>query len=187
MIPSSLHLRASFVAVCLLGATLAACQGPTDATSSPGDLAGIQADNVIFGMVSYLTSKGVRQGRIDADTAYIYNDSSSIQLEGMHVVFYAEDGTERAVVVAERGELDQVSDRMVARGNVVLTIRTDGRKIESPELQYDPNRDRIWSDSATVMTMADGRVTRGTSFESDLSFENVKVANPRGAIGEIVF
>ncbi len=138
-------------------------------------------------MVSYLTSQGVRQGRIDADTAYVYNDSSSIQLQGMHVIFYAEDGQERANVVAERGELDQVSDRMIARGNVVLIIRADGRKIESPELQYDPDRDRIWSDSATVMTMADGRVTRGTAFESDLSFENVNVANPRGAIGEIVF
>lgn len=183
----SFHLRASALATCLLGATLVACQGPTDATDSAGDLAGIEADNVIFGMVSYLTSKGVRQGKIDADTAYIYNDSSSIQLEGMHVTFYAEDGTERAVVVAERGELDQVSDRMVARGNVVLTIHQDGRKIESPELRYDPNRDRIWSDSTTVMTMADGRVTRGTAFESDLSFENVTVANPRGAIGEIVF
>jgi LPS export ABC transporter protein LptC len=183
----SFRLRIAFAAGCVLVGGLAACNGPTEAADSAGSLESIQADNVIFGMVSYLTSSGVRQGRIDADTAYIYNDSSSIQLRGMHVVFYAEDGTERAVVVAERGELDQVSDRMVARGNVVLTIHTDGRKIESPELQYDPNRDRIWSDSATVMTMADGRVTRGTSFESDLSFDNVKVANPRGAIGEIVF
>jgi LPS export ABC transporter protein LptC len=170
-----------------LGAGLVACEGPTEATGAVGDLANIDADNVMFGMVSYLTSKGVRQGRIDADTAYVYNDSSSVQLQGMHVVFYAEDGQERATVVAERGELDQISDRMIARGNVVLTIHGDGRKIESAELLYDPDRDMIWSDSATVQTLADGRVTRGTAFESDLSFNNVTIANPRGAIGEIVF
>jgi LPS export ABC transporter protein LptC len=184
----SFRLRASFVGACLVGAgLLAACEGPTDATGAAGDLPNIEADLVNFGMVSYLTSKGVRQGRIDADTAYVYNDSSNIQLRGMHVVFYAEDGQERATVVSERGELDQISDRMVARGNVVLTIPEDGRKIESAELQYDPDRDMIWSDSATVQTLPDGRVTRGTSFESDLSFENVTIANPRGAIGEIVF
>lgn len=187
MINTTLRLRALFVAACLLSAGLVACEGPTDTGGDPGDLANIQADLVNFGMVSYLTSSGVRQGRIDADTAYVYNDSSNIQLRGMHVVFYAEDGRERATVVAERGELDQISDRMVARGNVVLTIHEDGRKIESPELLYDPDRDMIWSDSATVQTMADGRVTRGTAFESDLTFNHVTIANPRGAIGEIVF
>ncbi len=176
-----------YVVACLFVAGLVACKGPTEATTSAGDLANIQADLVNFGMVSYLTSKGVRQGRIDADTAYVYNDSSNIELRGLHVIFYAEDGRERATVTADGGELDQVSDRMIARGNVVLVIREDGRKIESPELQYDPDREMIWSDSATVQTMADGRVTRGTSFKSDLAFNNVTIANPRGAIGEIVF
>ncbi len=166
---------------------VAACEGPNESPTASQDLTSIQADNVIFGMVSYLTSKGVRQGRIDADTAYVYNDSATIKLRRMKVIFYDEDGRQRATVTAERGELEQASDRMIARGNVVLTIPGKGEKLESAELKYDPDRQLIWSDSASVLTRADGSVTRGSSFQSDLEFNNVKIEKPRGAIGEIVF
>jgi len=180
---SRLHI--SILSACVL-ATLVACEGPNESPTASQDLQSIQADNVIFGMVSYLTAKGVRQGRIDADTAYVYNDSATVQLRRMKVVFYDEDGRERATVMAERGELEQSSDRMVARGNVVLTIPGQGEKVESAELKYDPDRQLIWSDSASVLTRADGSVTRGSSFQSDLQFNNVKIDKPRGAIGEIV-
>jgi LPS export ABC transporter protein LptC len=150
------------------------------------DLQAIQADNVMFGMVSFLTAGGVREGRVEADTAYAFADSAKVLIRGMHIVFYNEDGTARATVTADGGELEESTDRMLARGNVVLVVHVDGRKIESPELNYDPNRDRIWSDSTTVQTMPDGKVTRGTAFESDLEFRNVKIANPRGAIGNII-
>jgi LPS export ABC transporter protein LptC len=151
------------------------------------ELQSIQADLVDYNMVSFLTHTGIRQGRVQADTAYLYGDSASLKLFGMHVVFYNDDGRDRADVVSESGELDQRSNRMVARGHVVLTIYADNRTIESAEINYDPDRNRIWSDSATVMRYADGRVSRGSSFESDLEFKNVQVKNPTGAVGGIVF
>lgn len=185
---TSLRFRVAFTSTCAAAAVLlAACDGPTDTPLASDELQGIKADLVNYGMVSYLTASGVREGRVQADTAYVFNDSSSVQLRGMRVVFYNEDGRERATVVADGGQLDQGTDRMLARGHVVLTIHGDGRRIESAELNYDPNLDRIWSDSATVLTRPDGSVTRGTSFESDLEFNNLRIANPRGAIGEIVF
>ena len=130
---------------------------------------------------------GVRQGRVEADTAYAYADSSELSIIGMHVVFYDDDGRERATVTADRGHMNQRSQRMEAEGNVVLIVAADGRKIESPELNYDPSRDLIWSDSATVQTLKNGQVTRGSSFKSDLEFKNITIANPRGAVGKIVF
>ncbi len=185
---TSLGLRLAFVGACSGAALLlAACDGPTSTPIASNELQGIQADLIDYGMMSYITHAGIREGRVQADTAYFYNDSSSLQLRGMHVVFYNDDGRERAAVVAEGGEMDQKTQSMIARGHVVLTIQGDGRKIESPELNYDPERDRIWSDSVTVLTYPDGRVTRGTAFDSDLEFKNVKIANPTGAIGGIVF
>ncbi|NJD19106.1 MAG: LPS export ABC transporter periplasmic protein LptC, partial [Gemmatimonadetes bacterium] len=89
-------------------------------------------------------------------------------------------------VTADAGELDENTDRMVARGHVVLIVHADGRRLETAELSYDPDQDRIWSDSATVQTMADGSVTRGSAFESDLDFKNVVIRNIRGG-GNIVF
>lgn len=165
----------------------AACDKPVDTPVAADALQEIAADQVVYGMTSYLTSTGVRQGRVDADTAYAYNDSSTLSIVGMHAVFYDDNGRERAHVTADAGELDRRSDRMVARGNVILIVAADGRKIESAELNYDPDRDLIWSDSATVQTLPNGQVTRGTSFKSDLEFKNVQIANPRGAVGKIIF
>ncbi|HSG08701.1 MAG TPA: LPS export ABC transporter periplasmic protein LptC [Longimicrobiales bacterium] len=166
---------------------VAACDGPTDTPVAAGEILALQADLVQFGMVSFLTASGIREGRVEADTAYAYNDSAKVIIRGMHIVFFNEDGSERASVTADGGELEESTDRMLAQGNVVLIVHADGRKIESSELNYDPNRDRIWSDSATVQTLANGDVTRGTAFESDMEFKNVRIANPRGAIGNIIF
>jgi LPS export ABC transporter protein LptC len=166
---------------------LVACDGPVDTPVASADVQGIQADLVQFGMVSFLTASGVREGRVEADTAYAFYDSAVVKLRGMRLVFYNTDGSERAAVSAQAGEMNENTDRLVARGNVVLIVHGDGRKIETAELNYDPNQDRIWSDSATVQTLANGSVTRGTAFESDLEFRNVRIANPRGAIGNIVF
>jgi LPS export ABC transporter protein LptC len=165
----------------------AACDGPTETTVASNDLQGVEADIVVFGMTSFLSAAGVREGRVVADTAYIFNDSTVQKLRGMEVVFYGEDGRERATVRARAGELDPSTDRMVARGNVVLIVHEDRRRLETAELHYDPARDRLWSDSATVQTLADGSVSRGSSFQSDLSFQNVRIENPRGAVGDVIF
>jgi len=164
---------------------LAACDGPTDTPVASADILGIEADLVTTGMVSFLTAGGVREGRVEADTAYAFYDSATVRLKGMRLVFFNPDGSERATVTALGGEMDENTDRMVARGNVVLVVHSDGQKIETAELNYDPNNDRIWSDSATVRTMANGQVTRGTAFESDMEFRNVRIANPRGALGVV--
>lgn len=176
-------LLAASVAIPLL---LAACEEVADTPLASADVQGIGADLVQYGMVSYLTASGVREGRVQADTAYAFYDSATVKLRGMRLVFYNPDGSERASVTAESGEMDENTDRMVARGNVVLIVQTDGRRIETAELNYDPNQDRIWSDSATVQTLANGSVTRGTAFESDLDFRNVVIRNIRGG-GNVIF
>ena len=48
------------------------------------------------------------------------------------------------------------------------------RRVESEELNYNPNGDRIWSDSATTM-IEPGRISEGLGFESDLNFRRTVV------------
>jgi len=101
------------------------------------------------------------------------------------ITFYDEDGREIATVSGLRGRWRQDDDAMVARGDVVLLVHADSSRIESQEIHYDPNAERVWSDSATVQTLKDGTVTSGSSFESDIDFENVDVRDPRGDVGRI--
>ena len=97
-------------------------------------------------------------------------------------IFYDEAGAAKATVTGTAGEWDRNTDRMWAQGDVVLIVHADGRRIESAEIIYDPVENEIWSDSATVQTLANGRVTRGSSFRSDMDFTNVRITNIRGAI-----
>ena len=168
--------------VSILGLT--ACDEPVETAVASEALLEIGADNVVFGMVAFMTSRGIRDGRVNADTAYMFADSASAQLHQMSIVFYNANGTARATVTGTSGDWDQQTDRMTARGDVVLLVHDDGRKIESSELHYDPNQNRIWSDSATAQTLANGSVTRGSAFQSDMEFRNVRISSIRGqAVG----
>ena len=174
-------------ALVALAAALAvgACGSELDTPVANQDLLSMEADYVAYGMLTYVTAAGVREARIEADTAYIYEDSSTAILQQMTLVFYDENGVERATVKGEDGNWNQETNRMVARGNVVLFIHTDSSTIESAEIFYEPDVDRIWSDSATVRTMKDGTVQSGTAFESDMSFENLTIANMTGGTRRI--
>ena len=176
------HLRVARVltAVCAAGA-LAACGGDTSTPVASSELQSMEADYVAYGMLAYVTAAGVREARIEADTAFIFEEESNAVLHQMRLVFYDEQGGERATVTGTEGDWNRESNRMVARGNVVLFIHTDSSTIESPEIFYEPDIDRIWSDSTTVRTMKDGSVQTGTAFESDMSFENLTIQNMRGS------
>jgi LPS export ABC transporter protein LptC len=107
-----------------------------------------------------------------------------VELRQLSLTVYTDEGLERAFVTAAMGWLNLDTNEMVARGNAVLTVRTDNRIIESAELHYDPNEDRIWSDSATVQRF-DGVVSEGSSFESNLDFTNVLIRNMRTRGGAV--
>lgn len=142
----------------------------------------MDSDYVAFGMVSYITGNGIREGRIEADTAYVYEETATAVLKQMEIVFYDEVGGERATVTGRDGEWGTETNRMVARGDVILLIHSDSSTIESAEIYYDQDLERIWSDSTTIQRFKDGSVFSGSSFESDLTFEELRIANMRGGL-----
>lgn len=159
-----------------------ACSEEPETPVAASELQELEADQAVFGMRMYITVEGVREALLYADTAYTYRDSVEIDVRSLRLTLYGETGNERAFVTANRGAIDPNTQRMQARGTVVLTIPEQNRRIESEQLNYDPNRDRIWSDTATVM-MHDGRRSTGDAFESDLDFTSVKIFGARGRSG----
>lgn len=157
--------------VLLLLGLLTAC-GEEGAIPASGDVALPRCDNEIEGLRQNLTREGVRTAFLQADRGCLWQNSDTIVVEGFRLTVYQDDtGIEQAVVTGERGVLNTVSERMRANGNAILFIAAQGRRIESEELYYDPQANRMYSDSATVMYM-EGRVVEGSGFDSDLSFEN---------------
>jgi LPS export ABC transporter protein LptC len=172
------------LAVALVALVLGACTEEAPPVVASEFMQSVDAP-VVFGMVSYITTAGVREGLIQADTAFTFADSSKVDLRVMTVTFYDQEGRERATVRGRTGEWNQETDRMVARGDVELFVYSDSSTLRSSEIHYDPEIDRIWSDSATVRTMKNGAETRGSAFESDIEFTNVRILNVRGDVGRI--
>jgi LPS export ABC transporter protein LptC len=164
-------------ALAALGA--AACGG----TTAPpfGDYDTLPADNVMIDVEHAMTRNGVRQSVLKSDTTLAFNDSSTFHLRGVNLKMYTEEGAVRATLTSQTGELDQTTNRMVARGNVVLVVHgPNGRTIWSEELHYDPQQGRLWSNVRTRTRTDRGEELIGDGFTADDQFSNVSVTQPQG-------
>lgn len=168
------------------GALAAACQGTTAPAST--DYESLPADQVMYGMTHYMTNGGVRSAHLRSDTALIFNDSSSIQLRKVELDIFTETGTVRAELTSEAGNLDRQTNRMVARGNVILRITGENaRTVFTEELHYDPTTKMVWSEVFTRFRYSDGRENTMDSFRVDDGFRNFQASTLRGPAGRLEF
>lgn len=166
----------AFLVLALMALLVGGCGEEESTPIASPELLESGAQSVMYLMVTEITVNGIREGRVEADTAFLYPDSSVASLRNPTLVLFDEQGIERARVISERGRFNFNTKELVARGDVVLTIPEGDRQVETQELNYDPNGDRIWSDSTSVMREGN-TVTRGESFVSDLEFRRAEVLN----------
>ncbi len=171
-LPGAAALAVAFAAAC------------ADETQAPVvDQAMADIDYIIMEeMENVLTVNGVRSGLVISDSSYVYDDSASAQLFGVRMTLYTQQGVERSRLTAERGWLNERTDELTAIGNVILEIPSDGRRIETPELHYDPVRDEISSDSSTIQVLNGSRTRATCGFNSDLEFRSFNLCGPVGDI-----
>ncbi len=172
-------MRVVLVIGILAIASAGACSSkkqPPVATHSP--LAD-SADQVMYGARFNLTDKGLERAQLQADTAYFFEDNTRIELEPVHTTFYTATGAKDAVLTSQRGTYNSRTSNMVARKNVVV-VSEDGRRLTTPELIYNQQRNEISSDSAFVMTEPNRRL-EGIGFRSDPNMKNIRIL--KGASG----
>lgn len=151
---------------------VAAC-GEEGTIPASADVRLPSCDNEIGDMTQNLSRDGVRTAFLQADRACLWENADTIVVESFRLTVYEEGtGVEEAVVTGNRGVLNLTTQQMRANGSAVLFIPSQSRRIESEELYYDPQGNRMYSDSTTFM-YHEGRVLEGSGFTSDLGFENV--------------
>ena len=167
---------------------LASCQreeGPVATGFEP-----LPVDVVLEDVTHFITVEGVRNARLLSDSVYQHQDSAQVQLFGVDLTLYDSQGNPSATVTSVTGALNERTNAMVARGNVVLLRQGGAERIETEELHYDPQARRIWSDVATRRTV-NGAVQQGDGFNADLTadgqFRNLQIRNARGTGGGIRF
>lgn len=139
------------------------------------------ADQVLFGVRSSLVGGGVRRGELFADTVYMFDQSSRMELVGVRANFFTDAGALDGTLTSREGTYNTRTGIMEARGDVVVQSQ-DGRRLASPELRFLINQNEIRSDSSFVLTRPGDRLT-GVGFVSDPNLQNVQVFRATGATG----
>jgi LPS export ABC transporter protein LptC len=165
--------RAAAAGLALLAMGITACIGPSDPVSGK-NFRTLPADQVVFDLDTDIKDLGTLRARLHADTAYIWEDSAKTLMFPLDLKLYDENGGETARLTAREGELDSRTDRMVARGDVVLVTTEGSRRILTEELHYDPRAGRIWSDVRTIMFDGTSRL-EGEGFRADHQMTDIEV------------
>ena len=166
-------MRVSFVIGILAVASAGACSSkkqPPVATHSP--LAD-SADQIMYGARFKLTDQGLARAQLEADTAYFFDDNTRQELENVHTTFYTVTGAKDAVLTSRHGTINNRTNNMIARNNVVV-VSEDGRRLTTAELIYNQQKNQISSDSAFVMTEPNRRL-EGVGFRSDPNMKNIQI------------
>jgi LPS export ABC transporter protein LptC len=168
-------------------ATVSACGGPTGPVSD--NYEPLPADQIFIGVEHAITNAGVRQSLLKSDSTLMFEDSATIHLRGVNLEMFTETGRLHATLTSATGELDQNTNRMVARGSVVLVVHegANASTIRTEELHYDPQQRQVWSDVFTERVMRDGRRNTMDSFRVDDQFGNFQARGLRGDAGAIRF
>lgn len=160
-------------------AALVACGQESTSPAAVGETPELPADVVIYNVYHMMTRNGIRSSILDADSAYQREESQALDLMGVRLTFYAENGAETGTLTSRSGTYSLGTGEFAARDSVVLITRTPSggtRRIESESLNYNVKNDLLWSDGAFVMREG-GRTTRGTSFRSEGHTGAVVVTN----------
>ena len=169
-------MRVAIVALAILVVACSSKKQPPVATHSP--LAD-SADQVMYGARFNLTDKGLERAQLEADTAYFFEDNTRIELDRVHTTFFTATGAKDAVLTSQHGTYNSRTSNMIARRDV-LVVSEDGRRLTTPELIYNQQRNEIASDSAFVLTEPNRRL-EGIGFRSDPNMQNIKIL--KGASG----
>lgn len=176
------RMKMRLLSMALAATVLAGCRGDGTEPRTTADFPKLPADYVIISVKHYLTEDGIRRGILNADTGYVHVDSAKFDLRNVHLLLYKPDGQSAADLVSKTGQLDQRTNVMIARGNVVLVGRGGGaQRIETEELHYDPNQHQMWSTVSSRITQ-NGNVVTTQGFKSDDQMQNIQMNRIRGRV-----
>jgi LPS export ABC transporter protein LptC len=136
------------------------------------------ADQVIFGLAHTVTVDGVLRARLLADTAFFYEANQMYDLIGVEVSFFATNGLETSTLTSDFGTYSIRTGDMEAQTNVVGTS-ADGRVLRTDRLNYVKARHELVGPEPFSLD-CEGRTMRGSSFEADPDFTNVRATNLSG-------
>jgi hypothetical protein len=133
---------------------------------------------------NYITSLGVRRARLDADTAYTFEQDGRLDLRLVTMTFFGESGDTLGVLEGESAEYELDTGNVKIRGDVEVSLST-GERFEAPVIEYLSEVNEIRADSGYVYYLPDGTVDRGEYVVYDLTTEEKQYGPGRTTTPEV--
>ncbi|HWJ43858.1 MAG TPA: LPS export ABC transporter periplasmic protein LptC [Gaiellaceae bacterium] len=176
-------IRSAAVVIAVAVVAVAGCsRQKTRPVAKGGVSLADSAEQVLFNMRSLLTDKGIQRGEPFADSAYIFDDKTRIELRKVRATFNTALGTKDGTMSGDRGRYDLRQQVLEGFGHVVITTN-DGKRLTSPHVRYTQSINEVSSDSAFTL-VEPGRTVSGVGFRADpqLSrFQIIKAARGQGS------
>jgi LPS export ABC transporter protein LptC len=141
------------------------------------------AEQIMVGVRMLLTDRGVQRGELFADTGYVFDDQTRIELKKVRATFNTSTGTKDGVLSADRGTYNQREEKLEGFGNVVI-VTTEGKRLTSPHMKYLQALNEVSSDSAFTLVEPD-RSLSGVGFRADPQLTRVVVLKAGEGRGNI--
>ena len=125
------------------------------------------------------TENGKLKLRIVASTINRYEDiqPNLVFSNGLEVTFY-KDSVVRSVLTADKAEIHEVKNIMIASDNVVL-ISSQGKRMNTDELIWDEAKNKIYTEKRVIIT-TEKQVIEGEGFESNPDFSEYFITKING-------
>ena len=119
------------------------------------------------------SDSGVVKWVLAAPVARVYNASKLLVTDDPRIEFYNEDGTLASVLLARKGEFNQVTHDLTALGNVVVTS-SEGYMMETESLVWVEKLEEIHTEDFVRFIKGEDILT-GYGFRSDPDLKNVEI------------
>ncbi len=106
------------------------------------------------------------------------NSNDMIISDSMRIDFYSEDGLHESYLTADSGLVNEVTDKIVAIGNVIM-VSDSGFIAYADSLFYISDSNKVYTNGA-IQIFSKEDTLYGTDFISDTEFENWTIFNPLG-------
>jgi LPS export ABC transporter protein LptC len=130
-----------------------------------------------------MTSGGLRQALINADTLYVFEHEDSTIAVYVKIDFFNDAGVYQSTLTAKRGLVRQKQESFSVWGDVV--VKNDTSRLETQSLRWDAKRSLITTDDF-VRFERRGDIITGYGLEADNRLDNVKILRDvKGKINDI--
>ncbi len=180
--------RAVAVPLCLgaaVSAVFGACSGSQRGGIAAAAMASDSADQFIMGMNTIVTKDGVEQAYVSADTAYVYEASGRADLRHVKVTFYTAQGAPESVLTGKEGTYWMRTNNMSARDDVLVVRSSDGARLRTDFLEYDPGQNQVRTDKPYVADKGPQHI-EGVGFVCDPAFTKCVTQQAKGSAGQLV-